>query len=55
VEILFHGDFKIPSLRETIQARARIIPQIRRASRAEIEKLQLPPDARKRRTFVDLR
>jgi len=55
VEILFHGGSKIPSLREIIQARARIVPQIRRVSQAEIEKLQLPPDARKRRTFVDLR
>ena len=55
VEILFHGDSKIPALREIIQARARIVPQIRRVSQADIEKLQLPPDARKRRTFVDLR
>jgi phenylacetate-CoA ligase len=55
VEILFHGDSKIPVLREAIQARAKISPHIRRASLAEIEKLQLPPDARKRRTFVDLR
>jgi len=55
VEILFHGGARIPSLREIIQARARIVPQIRRVSHAEIEKLQLPPDARKRRTFVDLR
>jgi hypothetical protein len=42
-------------LREAIQARAKIVPQIRQVSLAEIEKLQLPPDARKRRTFVDLR
>jgi phenylacetate-CoA ligase len=55
VEILFHGDSRIPSLREAVQARAKITPQIRRVSRGEIEKLQLPPDARKRRTFVDLR
>jgi hypothetical protein len=38
-----------------MQARAKITPQIRHASRAEIEALQLPPQARKQRTFVDLR
>lgn len=55
IEILFHGDFKIPFLRETIQARAKITPQIRKAPVDEIAKWQWPPDARKRRTFVDLR
>jgi phenylacetate-CoA ligase len=55
VEILFHGDAKIPALRDAVQARAKITPLIRRVSRAEIEKLLLPPDARKRRTFLDLR
>lgn len=55
VEVLVGGDVKPAALREAMQARARIAPQIRRVSLAEIEKWQLPPDARKRRTFVDLR
>lgn len=55
VEVLVRGDVKPLALREAMQARARIAPVIRRASRAEIEKMQLPPEARKRRTFVDLR
>jgi phenylacetate-CoA ligase len=55
IEILFHGGASAAGLREAIQARAKIAPQIRQASRAEIETLQLPPEARKRRTFVDLR
>jgi phenylacetate-CoA ligase len=55
IEILFHGRASAATLRDAIQARAKIAPHIRHASRAEIEKLQLPPDARKRRTFVDLR
>jgi hypothetical protein len=38
-----------------LQARTRITPQIRSASLEEIENLQLPPQARKRRNFVDLR
>ena len=36
-------------------ARAKISPLIRPASWAKIEALQMPPQARKRRTFVDLR
>ncbi len=55
IEVLVGGAVKTTALREAIQARAKITPQIRRASAAEIEKLQLPPAARKRRTFVDLR
>jgi phenylacetate-CoA ligase len=55
IEILFHGGVSPAHLREAIQARAKITPRIRQASRGEIEKLQLPPEARKRRTFVDLR
>ena len=55
IEILFHGGAKISDLREAIQARAKIAPQIRHVPLAEIEELQLPPQARKRRTFVDLR
>lgn len=55
IEILFHGGAAVLHLREAIQARSKIAPQIRRASRAEIEALQMPPQARKRRLFVDLR
>ena len=55
VEVLVNGDVKLPPLREAMQARARIAPLVRRVSATEIEKWQLPPDARKRRTFVDLR
>jgi hypothetical protein len=52
---LVHGETSISNLREAFQARTKIAPQIRRASSAEIEALQLPSQARKRRTFVDLR
>ncbi|HVU07879.1 MAG TPA: AMP-binding protein [Verrucomicrobiae bacterium] len=55
VEILFHGGASPAILREAIQARAKIAPQIRHVSAAEMETWQMPPEARKRRTFVDLR
>ena len=55
VEVLVHGAAPVASLREALQARSKIAPQIRQVSRAEIEALQMPPQARKRRTFVDLR
>jgi phenylacetate-CoA ligase len=55
IEILIHGAAKIETLRDALQGRAKIAPQVRRVSRAEIEALQLPPQARKRRFFVDLR
>jgi phenylacetate-CoA ligase len=55
IEILFHGSASAANLREAIQARTKITPLIRQAARAKIEALQLPPPARKRRTFVDLR
>ena len=42
-------------LREALQARAKITPQVRHAALAEIEAWQLPAPAWKRRTFVDLR
>ena len=38
-----------------MQAQAKIAPPIRHATREEIEALQMPPESRKRRTFVDLR
>jgi phenylacetate-CoA ligase len=55
VEVLVHGKASVGTLREALQARSKISPQIRHVSRAEIEALQMPPQARKRRTFVDLR
>jgi phenylacetate-CoA ligase len=55
VEVLVQGTASVTALREAMQARAKIAPQIRHASREEIEELQMPPQARKRRTFVDLR
>lgn len=55
IEVLFHGGAPDSALREQLQARTKTTPRLRRASREEIESLQLPPNARKRRTFVDLR
>jgi hypothetical protein len=55
IEILIHGAAKIETLRDALQARAKIAPQVRHVSLAEIEALQMSPQARKRRTFVDLR
>ena len=55
IEVLIHGSAKIETLRDALQARAKIAPQVRHVSLAEIEALQMPPQARKRRTFVDLR
>jgi phenylacetate-CoA ligase len=55
IEILVHGSASAPELREAMRARAKIAPDIRHTSRDEIEALQMPPQARKRRTFVDLR
>lgn len=55
IEVLVCGSASAAAVREAFQARAKIAPQIRNATRDEIESLQLPPNARKRRTFVDLR
>ncbi|HNQ74291.1 MAG TPA: AMP-binding protein [Verrucomicrobiota bacterium] len=55
IEVLVHGPVRLPELREAFQARAKITPQIRLAPRAEIEAWQQPPEARKRRMFVDRR
>jgi phenylacetate-CoA ligase len=55
VEVLVQGPASLASLREAFQARAKLSPRIRTATREEIEALQMPPHARKRRTFVDLR
>jgi phenylacetate-CoA ligase len=55
LEVLIHGTASVAALHEALQARAKIAPRIRLASREEIESLQMPPQARKRRTFIDLR
>jgi phenylacetate-CoA ligase len=55
VEVLVHGPASTPMLREAVQARTKITPVFRAAAREEIEALQLPAGARKRRVFVDLR
>jgi phenylacetate-CoA ligase len=55
IEVLVEGSATVAALGEAMQARAKITPRIRHASRAEIEALQMPPQARKQRTFVDLR
>jgi len=55
IEVVIHGSAQIEQLRDALQARAKIAPNIRHATREEIETLQLPSNARKRRTFVDLR
>ncbi len=55
IEVLVHGAAPAAGLRELLQALSKIAPPVRHVSRAEIEALQMPPQARKRRTFVDLR
>lgn len=55
VEVVVDGPVALADLREVFQGRTKIVPQLRHAPRAEIEALQLPAHARKRRTFVDLR
>jgi phenylacetate-CoA ligase len=55
IEILVQGGASVATLREAFQAHAKISPKIRTATLAEIEALQMPPQARKRRLFVDLR
>ena len=55
IEVLVHCSASTAALRDALQARAKTTPLIRHASLSEIETLQMPPQARKRRTFVDLR
>ena len=55
IEVLVHGSASARTLQDCMQAAARITPQVRHTSREEIEALQMPPQSRKRRTFVDLR
>ncbi|MEI7731122.1 MAG: AMP-binding protein [Verrucomicrobiota bacterium] len=57
VRVAFAGDSRKISevLRERFQGTAKVSPQITPATSEEIEALQLPHGARKRRYFVDLR
>jgi phenylacetate-CoA ligase len=55
IEVLIHGVASVATVREAMQAQAKIAPPIRQAAREEIKALQMPPESRKRRTFVDLR
>ena len=59
VEIKFSGTADsakiISALKEKFQGALKVSPQITASSAAEIDKLQLPDGARKRRYFVDLR
>lgn len=55
IEVLVSGGADDAFVRELIQSRTKISPFVRHVPPGEIEALQLPPDARKRRTFVDLR
>ena len=55
VEVLVHGPVAPGPLREALQGRTKIAPQIRVTSREEIDRLQTLPESRKRRWFVDLR
>jgi phenylacetate-CoA ligase len=55
IEVLVNGSASAAALRDAFQARARTAPLIRHASREEIETLQMPPQGRKRRVFVDMR
>lgn len=59
VEVKFSSEADPPkiiaTLKEQFQGAVKVIPQISATTPAEIEKLQLPDGARKRRYFVDLR
>lgn len=59
VEVLVHTSRDpeplIARLRQAFSGRAKVSPEIRPASAEEIEALQMPPQARKRRVFVDMR
>ena len=54
IEVLVHGAAKIEMLRDALQARAKIAPQLRHASRTEIEALQMPPQARQTKNLRGL-
>jgi phenylacetate-CoA ligase len=55
IEVLIHGGAAVSTVRDLLQARSKVAPEVRQVSVDELEALQLPPQARKRRTFVDLR
>ena len=48
-------DTTVGRLREAFRGRAKVVPAIRCAPKAEIEALQMPAGVRKRRVFVDFR
>ena len=55
VEILVDGTVAPAALRDVLQGRTKVAPAVRAAPAEEIERLQMPPNSRKRRWFVDLR
>lgn len=55
IEVLIHGGAAASTVRELLQARSKVAPDVRQVSADELEALQMPAQARKRRTFVDLR
>lgn len=55
VEVLVDGEVAPDALRDVLQGRTKVAPAVRAAPAGEIERLQLPPNSRKRRWFVDLR
>lgn len=59
IEVVVHcpsdEDRTICRLRDAFRGRAKVVPGIRCAQKAEIEALQMPEGSRKRRFFVDLR
>jgi phenylacetate-CoA ligase len=55
IEVLIEGSATPGAVRDLLQARSKVAPEVRQVSAAELEALQMPPQARKRRTFVDLR
>lgn len=59
IEVVIHcqrdEDGTVALLREAFRGRAKVVPEIRCADKASIDKLQMPEGVRKRRFFVDLR
>jgi len=55
IEVLIHGGARVSTVRDLLQARSKVAPDVRQVSADELEALQMPAQARKRRTFVDLR
>jgi hypothetical protein len=55
IEVLIRGGARVSAVRDLLQARSKVAPEVRHVSADELESLQMPAQARKRRTFVDLR